>query len=356
MSIGEGDPRERQNVETTWNLYLEKQGKYKRTIKEVLDLAINPEIKPEFQQMAIRTLLELGVTSFNDWNSVLDSRLYENEPGKSNIYWARQLCGPQAQYAAELLSSYLKKTSSQGNERNYPKFRNYTSILLDLLAGLSQEHAENLFENFDYDFDSKNSLLALFKRDHSYDTWKEKSIGEAHKRIKQMTDSERVSEWYQNKDFLGFLMAASKNNHDGSEIVFPGNGGPDQNRIDFLAKEIVYAMGIYPKARIVDSKVDFFRIIDRLPEELRQTFVNVHIRMFSTQDINIVEKLVNMFPNDGNISAYLGELRSVQEEEEKIVPALLISEVESDLKNRVKEDQERVEEERIMNLMKKQKP
>lgn len=350
MSVGEGDPRA-QDVETTWNLYLKKEGWAKgRSVKEVFDLAINPEIKSEFQQRAIRTLLDLGMTSFHDRQTVgeleiVPSDFDENLP----IIWAQHLDYPQAQYAAEMLPSFLKKTS-QGEQMNHFKFPKYLSILLDLLPGLPQEQAEKLFENFDYDFQQAQSLLALFKRDHDYDGWKEKGVEEAHKRIRQ----NRVGDPYAGVDYRHFLGLASNNVNGTSSLVFPGSGRPNQNRIDFFVKEIVWAMDVYPsQGRIIQSEVDFINIFNSLPEALRHNFIKGHISILSKQG---VEKLAEMFPDYIEISAHLEKLRADEEKKRSNVPALLIEGVEFELKNRIKKEQEKAEEERIIASMKKKRP
>src|SRR3990167_3954449 len=94
----EQDPRVNQSVESTWKLYVEKPG---RTVKEVFDLAIKPEVRSEFQQQAIRALLDSGVTSVREdkYQQIAsresDSHYRESEEG---VRWAQQLEGSQALY------------------------------------------------------------------------------------------------------------------------------------------------------------------------------------------------------------------------------------------------------------------
>ncbi|OGE33461.1 hypothetical protein A3C99_00165 [Candidatus Daviesbacteria bacterium RIFCSPHIGHO2_02_FULL_37_9] len=296
-----------ESVEQTWSDFM-KRG---REARELVKLAIDPEVLPFFQERAIQTLLAPSISQLPfRVNQFFSLNTYAGHEDK----WLSDVSASSATYIANLIPEYIEQAQQQRSNGEGALIA-YNSIIPRLLDKLPAEEAEKLFGQFaindlfsywNMDFASGYGPLRDLYSSPIQEVWKRKGAERMHSviqeeirgRTKPRAEHENAYSCYSN--ILGLLLYS--------------NEGLPVSR-EFYQDEIAF-MTLLGTGNIVDIH-HTGQVLDLLEDaSIKHRFARRQIlggkpddwdrfRVNSTERASEAKRVIEEFPEDQELRAYL---------------------------------------------------
>lgn len=297
-----------------WEQYMGKR----RDWRELVILAGDEQVQPEFRHRAIEVLLAPDIRRLPFPVSVHTGP--HNYTGLS-YHWAESITEEQAVFIAERIPEYIQQAGQtiQRDEHDYGAVEalfNYNGMIPRLLAKLPPEQAERLFESFSindplaWDTDTAsgyNPLQSLYHDRNVDESWKRRAASQMHAVIER----EQTGETQPRAEHEG----AARNYSQALGMMLCGRDGLPVSR-EFYQEEIAFMLGVETGRTIVDSW-HTGQVLDLLDDaELRYSFARRQVltgepnsfdrfRVYDDAHAETARRIIGEFPEDTELRTYL---------------------------------------------------